>query len=167
MSNNGGGEGGALILLLVVGAFLFYVVLHVVVPVLYATFSFAALVLTLISLLAWNRPRRFFHLGIVPMQARAMVSFGIVGAVLAPCFILFMQFLIGVSVAGWMWPHIVLIGYTFGCIETSRSMEFEARNVDHYEAAQYAALLPPPEPSRSLPAPTPFRYAYWTDAEEL
>lgn len=159
--NNGGGAIGALGVLIVAGYILFWIAVGISLAV-YAVLSFCALIITLICLLAWNRPRRFFHLGIVPHQARAILAFGVVGAILLPAFGLYVEWLFETRLPSSAWFHLILGGYAVGTRYIWAGETFSAAQVERH----YIDLVPevlPPQPL-ALPAPErPFEYASWDD----
>jgi MFS family permease len=170
MSQNSGGGGGigALGALLLIGYILVWLAVGIGL-VLYAILSFCALIMTVICLFAWNRPRRFFHLGIVPIQARGIICFGIIGAILFPVFGLYLEWLFDTTLPGWLWFHMFLGGYALGAHYFWEGESFDARQVEQYYLDATPEYLPLPPPKAALPAPPkkPFEYADWTDAEEL
>ncbi len=102
--------------------------------------------LTLISIFAWNRPRRFFHLGITPYQARGLICFGGIGMVLLPSFALFCEYIFERQIDPKFWFYLWLGGYGAGCVGFCRTQTFSARQVEYYYAREQAALAPPPQP---------------------
>lgn len=128
MSNNNGGGGlGALLALLMVGYILFWIVVAIGIAA-YALVSFWALVMTLIGLIAWNRPLRFFHLGSAPYQARGIICFGIIGSILVPAFALFCEWLFEFRFKTELWFYLWLGGYAFGAWIFADEQEFTAED---------------------------------------
>lgn len=163
-NNNDGGGCGLLILLLAFGYILLWIIFAVAVAA-YAVMCFWAIILTLISLVAWNRPRRFFHLGITPYQARAMVCFGIVGTILLPAFGLFCEYLFEFRIDPRWWFYLCLGGYAWGCVGFSRTQTFRADEIEYFYLREQPALPAPDRPQ--LPGPKTFEYADWQDPQEL
>lgn len=136
--------------------------------VVYALAAFAAIVLTLFALAAWNEPLTLGGNTLQPEEARIFVLRGVVGAFVLPVFIAFCDVLFNNLHVNWsLWPHFVLIGYTLGSVGL---MVFE--NTDEPQN-NGQVILPPtprfPEPPRTIytpPEPKPFRFASWDDEEE-
>lgn len=135
--------------------------------VVYALAAFAAIVLTLFALAAWNEPLTLGGNTLKPEEARIFVARGVIGVVVLPVFIAFCDALFNLHVNWSLWPHFVLIGYTLGSVGL---MFFEDSN-EPQTGGQ--VILPPtprlPEPPRTIhtpPEPKPFRFASWDDEEE-
>lgn len=165
MSNNNEGSGcGFLILIIAFGYVILWIVAALAVAA-YAVMCFSAVVLTLVSIFAWNRPRQLFHLGITPYQARGMVCFGGIGMVLLPAFALFCEYIFEVRIDPKYWFYLWLGGYSWGCVGFCRTQTFTAREVEYYYARDIPTL-PPPQ-TLQLPAPPKtFEYADWQDPQE-
>ena len=172
MSNNSGGAVGAVALLMLLGYVLLWAVFAVSFAA-YAVFSFWAIIMTLISLVAWNRPIRFFHYGITPYQARGIISFGIVGAILVPAFALYCEWLFTFTLPSDVWFHLVFGGYTCGALNFADEHEFASHEVDQFHQreleweARFERLIEhKAQEMAALPAPQKkFEYAEWEDAK--
>lgn len=170
MSNNSGGGSaiGLLGLLLLLGYVIFWIVVAIGIAA-YALISFWAITMTLISLIAWNRPLRFFHLGITPYQARGIICFGVAGSILLPAFGLFCAWLFEFSIPLEAWFHLWLGGYAMGAYGFAEEQEFTAQEVQAYRQeqlrlAQSQQVLALEQPRAALPAPArTFDYADWAD----
>jgi hypothetical protein len=136
--------------------------------VVYAMAAFAAIVLTLFAIAAWNEPLTLNGNTLQPEEARIFVLRGVVGAVFCPVFLAFCDVLFAMHVNWSLWPHFVLGGYTAGSVGF---MIFCENTEEPQNNAQ--VILPPaprlPEPPRTIytpPEPKPFRFASWDDEEE-
>lgn len=163
--NNGGGGIGALGALLLIGYILVWLAVGIGV-ILYSIISFCALIVTMICLFAWNRPRRFFHLGIMPIQARGIICFGIIGAILLPAFGLYLEWLLETTLPGWLWFHLFLGGYALGAHYFWEGETFSADQASRYYPGDAPEYLPPPPLALPAPPEKSFEYASWNDEGE-
>lgn len=125
---------------------------------LYAVLAFLAIVLTVIAILAWNKPLTLGKTTVQPADARAFVGRGILGAIALPVFAAFCELLFDFRIE---WEeyggHIVLGGYILGSIglEMMEGEETPQPGVPEY--------LPPQAPRQAAPEQPPFRFATWDD----
>ena len=165
MSQNNGNDTSAIGFgLVLVGAFMIAMMAF-----LYAIAVFAAFVLTLFCLCAWNGGLTLGSWRLEQEEARAFVGRGLIGAFVVPVFLMFCEVLFGIRIQPEYWLHIVLGGYAAGSLGVEM-MEAQAAE----EQRQAAELLPPaPPPAQIAPPkgfipeqPAPFRFARWDDEEE-
>jgi hypothetical protein len=152
-------EASAMLLgIAILWAGLLYILLAVV-----AVVVFVALGLTVLCLVAWNKPISVGAATIEPGEARTFVLRGLAAALLLPLFVAFSSLLFGFDVAPGLWFYLFIGGYTYGSLI-----------VDLHEEQEQAAALPPVQPQlpspppKALPRPPaePFRFASWEDEEE-
>lgn len=133
-----------------------------------AVLGFLCFIMTILSLIAWNRPLNLGRLSIQPEQAREFVLRGLLFALTIPAFYIFCGFIFDYPILLEAIGYIALGGYVFGSIGIEL-MDEDERTVTAppatYHPPQQQAL-PPTQPQRYLPAPEPFRYASWDDEEE-
>ena len=154
----------------IVGALIMTTIL-VMIVVAYVIALCLSAIMTFISLLAWNKPRRIFGEILTPFEARFFVGAGVLGAVGLPFFAGVCSTLLEVHVPDEYWIHIVLAGYAFGSI----GLTMFAVNEGVFDSPPHEAAAPPidaedhdlPGPEFwNLPASPPhFRYATWDDEE--
>lgn len=169
-NNNGGGAFGALFLLLIFGYIIAWLALVAAIAM-YAFYSFWAIVMTLVCVFAWNRPRRFFHLGITPYQARGIVCFGAIGSILLPAFGLYCGWLFELELPSDIWFYCWLGGYAAGAYGFADEQEFTAHQVDQYYQLEFEKeerfqrfIEYRSQETSALPAPQKsFDYADWQD----
>ncbi|MET3414357.1 hypothetical protein [Methylobacterium sp. 1030] len=141
----------------------------------FAAAAFFSLCMTLLCLLAWNKPRKFFGQILTPEEAREFVGRGLIGAVVLPVFVLFASVLFRVQVVHDFWIYFVLGGYTGG----SLSLGFAGDDTDTPQElikSQHTTSIGAAHPERTIDAEyedvssspaQPFRFATWDDEEEL
>lgn len=131
-----------------------------------AVATFLAFVFTILALIAWDRPLKIGSQVFTPAEARAFVYRGLLGAFLAPSFLIFCAAVFGTPLTGDALLWSLIGGYVFGSVGIEWISAEEARN--------QPVILPQPvyqapEPPRSLPAPPaprpPFQYASWDDED--
>jgi hypothetical protein len=171
MSSNSNDGGGAVIVLAIVGVILYFTFLF-----LFALGVFAAVILTILCLLAWNRPLRFFGYVLEPHEARVFVGRGIAGMILVPLFAAFAGWFFEFQVPPELWSYLIIGGYALG------SVGVEYQNAKHGEERLFvrgndvvSMSLPPQAPVRVLPSnrarpevspeDTGFEFATWDDEE--
>lgn len=134
---------------------------------LFAIAAFTALLLTVLSLIAWNRPLNLGVITIEPPVARAIVYSGLAGAVTGPLFVLFCTYLFDFTIEPEAWPYVLIGGYTGGFLTlVSFANEHAGDSVparDDSPAPPPKAITPPPQAPK---APSrPFDFADWDDNE--
>ena len=165
MSSNNNGEAMIGILLLAM--------LGAAAVLMVAVFAFAALVLTLAAIAAWEKPIVLFGDVIEPDAARAYVLRGILGAGLAPVFVVFSAFLFQFSlngISGHGWLLILIGGYSLGSLGVEILIDEMRREAAGALPPVILQPLPPQEkapPAVKLPREQPFRFASWDDEEEI
>lgn len=166
-NNNDGGAGCGFLVLIIAFDYVILWIIAALAVAAYAVICFWAIVLTLISVFAWNRPLRFFHLGITPYQARGLICFGGVGMVLLPAFALFCEYIFEFQLDPKWWFYIWLGDYSGGCVGFCRMQTFSAQQVEYFYERKRLQALPPPPPTPLLPAPSKtFDYAEWQDPQD-
>ncbi len=129
---------------------------------LFAAFAFLALILTILSLIAWNRPLAMGKWIITPQEARGFILRGLAGLWLAPAFILFCDVIFQLGVNWNYLPHMMGVGYVLG------SVGWETITLNSSAAEPQVEILPPARQIQHQPnEPAPFRYASWDDEEEF
>jgi hypothetical protein len=161
-NNNSEGMGFALVLAALGVAALF----------IFAVLAFLSLSVTVLCLIAWNKPLTIGTLSITPTDARGFVGTGLVFSFLLPCFALFCALVFNVQIVPDYWPHIILAGYTLGSLGYAWNLEEEAKAAAAAAPVmpvQTAQIAPPPranDGAREADGPA-FRYAEWDDGEAL
>lgn len=161
-NNDNSGAGMAFALVAAMAYFMFLIVAAVA--------GFLTLILTILSILAWNRELRLGKHIITPQEARAFIGRGLLGTLMAPLFVLFCELMFKFQ---FEWDkfggYVLFAGYVLG----SLGMEFlmaKAREEEEERMRMYPpqrSFTPPQEPQRGLPAPPkePFSFASWDDDE--
>lgn len=131
----------------------------------FALLAFLSLILTVLALLAWNRPLQIGTMMIEPDEARRFVMGGIAGAAIVPTFAVFCALLFGFGIADQAWFYLLIGGYVAGSI----GLEILRAEAEQNQPPVYTppeTRLSPPPPALP-PAPSaPFRFADWDDEEE-
>jgi len=135
--------------------------------VFFAIAAFTALVLTVLSLIAWNRPLNLGFITLEPPVAHAIVYSGLAGAVLTPPGALFFAYLFDFTIDPEAWPYLLIGGYTGGFLTLVSIANDYARD---NEPARHDPPAPPPKaitpPPQAPRTPTrPFDFADWNDDE--
>ena len=154
----------------------------------FALAAFAALVLTVLCLFAWNDGLTIGEFSIEAHEARAFIVRGILGTIIAPTFTVFCALLFGVEIDDGIWPYIFIGGYTAGSVGVEYLLS-QQQHADTQAAPPIAPPLqitPPPAPaqtkhpcvqancpllaatrdySRAARAERPFQFASWDDEE--
>ena len=149
------------------GASMALLALGLVGIVLFVVGAFLALVLTVVALFALERPITILGHTITPRDATRFLVCGVIGAALAPAFVMFADSLLELGVDWSYWPYIVLGGYTLGSLGiTALAEEMEEAN-GVTEQRLSTPPLPPPAAQRHAPkTPSrPFDFASWDDDE--
>lgn len=130
-------------------------------------FAVVALVLTVFSIMAWNKPLRVHKMIITPQEARGFVRRGLIGFFAAPILLVFCQKFFGWHIN---WDYLLAFeigGYCIGSIGVGMLLGEEAAS--DRPLIEYL----PPEQNAEPPAPVnppviqrePFRFASWDDEE--
>lgn len=128
--------------------------------------TFAAFVLTILAIIAWNKPLRIGPLDIQPDQARAFVLRGLIGAALVPMFIGFTQLVFGLAIDWSFWFYFVLGGYVVASVGVELGLAEEGQSTHASEPAPpQTTLNVTPRLALPKPAPGPFHYASWDEEE--
>jgi len=135
---------------------------------LFALAAFVSLCLTILCVLAWNKPLQIGPYELSPRPAQAFIRGGIIGAGLVPLFAAFCSLLFNMPLVDSAWAYLVLGGYVVG----SLGMGYLTEKQIEEEANQNAIpMVLPPVAQNSQPQMTfdhiPFRFASWDDEEEL
>ncbi len=162
--------------------------IYVAMVMLFALAAFAALVLSLLCLAAWNKPLTIGVLTLEPPEARAFVVRGLIGTVVVPVFAAFCAVLFQTEIDPDHWPYLFLGGYTLGSVgigillakaEESRAQEVlpplpappprpvpQANNhpCGHARCPLYEATRGY-APTDAAPPQRQFQYADWDDEE--
>lgn len=136
--------------------------------VVYAIGVFISAGLTILALCAWNKPLTTGKHTLTPEEARPFVYRGLVGMVVAPVFIIFLELMFQLRINGDYLPHIIIGGYVLGSlgIQILIEQEREANKAAQSEIIPPHVFTQPPEPP-AMPRPErpPFEYASWDDEE--
>jgi hypothetical protein len=136
--------------------------------VVYAAACFLALLLTIASICAWNKPRRILGETFYPHEARAFVGAGIVGAIGVPVFAKFCEIIFDTRVPDDYWFYLVTGGYSFVSIGYTMHLasEQERQKASKIIDGDIEWIVGPsplqPEPEAQ---PEPFRFASWDDED--
>lgn len=153
----------------------------------YAVAVFAAFVLSVVCLFAWNEPRSIGSITITPDEARSFVKRGLWGAFLVPVFLLFCEVALSFHANPDYLIYLMLAGYAAG----SLGIEMLIANVPDTEPTIEQLPAPPAQiapprgfypPAKTTFIPTPdspkapeepqrncrcFTFASWDDEEEF
>lgn len=171
-SKNDDDDGKTVILVIsVIGAA--FIVFAVIMALIGTAIAFA---LTILSIFAWNKPRRIGEFLIEPEQARAFVIRGVIGALLVVA-AAGLLYLLRDKPIDWSRWYLVIGGYVVGSLGIAMLREEELPKVEQAREIEppRQQLLPAPRalpspPQRTLPRPLPlkpFRFAEWNDEEEI
>lgn len=138
--------------------------------VIFALAAFAAVLLTILALCAWDRPITVFGQTTCPEEARAFVYRGLIGMVLLPVFVIFCAALFKFQIVDEAWVYLILGGYTLGSVGVeilkAQAEEEAAANATYIPPAPPAALPQPEQPPRPAGKPNErFTFADWDDEE--
>jgi hypothetical protein len=140
----------------------------VMMAAIFALAAFAAVVFTIIALVAWDRPLTLFGQTVYPDEARAFVKRGLLGMVLAPLFVIFCAAIFKLHIVDEAWVYIIIGGYTAGSIGIeylkAQAEQDAAANATYIPPAPPAALPQPNETARHEPR-KPFVFGDWDDEE--
>jgi hypothetical protein len=151
--------------------------LAMIVFFIFAVLVFVSLIMTMICLLAWNRPRKIASIVVQPWEARLFVRNGLVGAVLFPIFLGFCQFLYDVKIDWDYLLYYLLSGYMLGSVGVGLLVGEEGLEAWHQSYRESlpqfatrkvptpAPYLPPPEMIAPKQSSAPFQFADWDDRE--
>jgi hypothetical protein len=139
-----------------------------------ALVAFAALIFTILSFLAWNKPLKLGSYTITPDEAHTFVYRGIAGAVLVPVFAMFAGAMFKYQFHPDIWFYLVVGGYSFGSpvigiMQAAEEHEKERAaaamrvyEVEERKAAPVRKALPVRQAD-----PKPFKFADWNDEDEF
>lgn len=166
MSNNNNDNSAAMGLGLIGAAFVFMAIF------IYAVAVFLAIVLTILSIFAWQRPVRAFGKTLcTPLEARIFIGSGILGAVGVFLFAVLCTILFDVQIKDDWWFYIITGGYSFVSILVMMNLGEKypdgLPDDPHYFGPVIehnpTSLPQLPQPSASAP----FEYASWDDEQVL
>ncbi|WP_347263744.1 hypothetical protein [Nitrobacter sp.] len=130
--------------------------------------------LTILSLIAWNRPVRAFGQVVMPEEARRFIKRGLHGFWMFPYALLLLGYFSGLRINwDYLWVYL-FIGYAMGslgmeCIPTHDENGQPLIEIlpPDYQPPRQEVLLPPAREHRPAPEPEPepFRFASWDDEE--
>jgi hypothetical protein len=171
MSSNNNDSGGALIGLAIVGVILYFIFLF-----LFALGVFAAIILTILCLLAWNRPLRLFGYVLEPHEARVFVGRGTAGMILVPLFAAFAGWFFEFQVPPELWFYLIVGGYALGSVGIEYQNAKQGEDRLFVRSSDVVTMtLPPQTPVMALPSngarpdvspeDTNFEFATWDDEE--
>lgn len=162
---------GIFIVFGLIGA-MFYVMILVIGFVVVLGVALLTLALTVVSIIAWNRPVRAFGNIVTPQEARSFIIRGLHGLWIFPVALVWLSILTGVRINwDYLWAYLA-IGYILG----SLGVELIPTHDDNgqplieilppdYQPPALKALPPPAREERPAPEPEPFRFASWDDEE--
>lgn len=135
---------------------------------LFALAAFASACLTVLCILAWNKPLQIGPYELSPRPAQAFIRGGIVGAGLAPLFAAFCSLLFTMPIVDSAWAYLILGGYVVGSLGmgylTEKQMEQETQQNAVPTVLPSVAQNSQPQMTSDY---TAFRFASWDDEEEL
>lgn len=130
-------------------------------------FAIVALVLTVLSIMAWYRPLRVHKIVITPREARGFVWRGLIGLFAVPILLALCQEIFGSHIN---WEYLLvfeILGYCIGSIGVGMLLGEEAGSerplIEYMPPAPKAEPLTPANPP--VVQPEPFRFASWDDEE--
>lgn len=133
---------------------------------LFALAVFASVVLTILAVIAWDKPLRLGKQTVYPKEARAFIGGALTGAVALPIFAAFCSVLFDFRIEDAYWLYIAIGGYAAGGLGTI--MVLSEMEEDSPPMASPPALPPKPitRPPEKRRAPRrPFDFADWDDNE--
>lgn len=131
---------------------------------LFALAAFAAVIFTILALIAWNEPLHLGKLTIQPEAARAFVLRGVAGTFLVPAFAVFASVILDFNIEPEVWPYLFLGGYTAGSIGVAIMMAGEEQVAPPPTQPTLPQPSPIPPPPEKPQAPRrPFDFADWDD----
>ena len=132
----------------------------------FAFLSFVAVLLTLVAMLALNKPRRIARVVVEPYQARFFVQRGAIGAGLATAFVTFTGVLLGFSINWDYLPYFLLIGYVAGSVGIEIIFAFYGIHIGPVIDCQPASKTRSADQHEApRAAPKYFEYASWDDEQ--
>lgn len=130
--------------------------------------------LTILSLIAWNRPVRAFGQVVMPEEARRFIKRGLHGLWMFPYALGLLDYFTSLQISwDYLWVYL-FIGYAMGslgveCIPTHDENGQPLIEIlpPDYQPPRQEVLLPPSREHRPAlePEPEPFRFASWDDEE--
>lgn len=128
--------------------------------------AFAALIGTILALIAWDKPLKMGRASIQPEQARAFVTRGIGGALLVPAFAVFAAVLLKFKIDPDAWLFLFIGGYTAGSVGVSLMLASgDQQRSEPAEPAEAERLAVSSDHTQEQAEPAPFRFASWDDEE--
>jgi hypothetical protein len=126
--------------------------------------AFVTFVLTILCLLAWNRPIGRGEYILTPEEARGFIGRGIAGSLFLLAFLVFIDLVFNAPI-NWDYAfYYAAGGYMGGSLGIGMILEEEKRASQTIDVP-HQPVSPPPQ-QRALPAPRqPFEYASWDDEE--
>ncbi|MBI1290198.1 hypothetical protein GC173_02995 [bacterium] len=172
-SNDNAVAGGIIGLLSAVAIGFVFVILALIAAG-FLILCFLALLFTLISVFAWNRPIYLWRLSIEPEDAREFITKGLIGGGLAAGFVVFLAILFALGDGGQipliLIPYAFVFGYVAGSVGLAFLFEEDGaiNSPIRYSEHTYRRAIDVTPPAHALPPPPaqiPFRYASWDDEE--
>lgn len=178
MSQRNDEMAGLAFVLAIIGFAIYFVMIAVAVMLV-----LFALVISVLALLAWNRPLYLNIYTLYPEEARAIIYWGLAGTIIAPAFTLLIWLFLDTPPFGWeVYALSVGVGYVFGSvginfladIDETETFSVGPNTKDETVSITSGSTAPssgspslPPAKAKALPAPPkkPFRYASWNDEE--
>ncbi len=165
MSNNND-NGAAMGMAVVVAIFGFMAIF------IYAVAVFLAIALTILSIIAWQRPVRAFGKTLcTPLEARIFIGSGMLGAVGVFLFAVLCTILFEVQIKEGWWFYIITGGYSFVSLFVMMNLAEQHPNGLPYDPHHSGPVIehdPAPVPQLPpSPAPAPFQYASWDDEQVM
>lgn len=166
MNNNNSALAGPLLAMTLISA-----AFMVVAAIVFAVVAFIAFAITILCILAWNKPLTAFGETLKPHEARTFVGSGIAGAGLLLAFALFCSALFGLEMRDDAWVYALISGYSIGSLGYAISVAKAEEAAKQAQLVQsYPAVIEhDPKPAKSEPRASaePFRFASWDDEIEL
>ncbi|XHB98202.1 hypothetical protein ABWH97_07660 [Nitratireductor sp. ac15] len=130
--------------------------------------AFLALIFTVLSLIAWNKPLKISRWIYTPHEARWFVYRGLIGTFMLPFFAGFCSILFDLTIPHEWWGYIYLAGYVLGSVGIAMMFDLGPQEEAH---PSLPTAVEPPKKYMELPAsrpdPKPFEYASWDDEQEM
>lgn len=156
-SRNNNGEMMGIAIVIVIISFMFLAI--------YALLLFAAFILTILSVIAWNNPLKLGSHILEPHEARAFILRGIIGMFALPFFGAFCEFIFEIRIEEDYWPHLFLAGYALGSLGIEILMAKDEENTTTTVLPPQVPPPPLPRKPQGLPPGEPFHFASWDDEE--
>jgi hypothetical protein len=133
----------------------------------FALLAFAALVWTILSIFAWNKPLKLGPIDIQPHEARRFVGRGIVGMAIIPAFAIFcvMLFDLRIDWSFW-WSYLLIGGYTAGSVGIEILADDDDETIVATPATPPSPMITRPQRYMDMREPPSHRFAKWDDGEK-